>query len=294
MPRACLRFWVRTRWEMKAKENNCWARTEWLRVDGRPVRLFAAPPESLPRPFADSPLRLPLLFIHGLGCSGETWEPSLKEIDRRGLGCTIYAPDMPGYGRSEGPREAFGIPELADWLTRLLDACDVPRAHLVGNSMGCQVALAMARRSPERVGGLVLQGATTGERIEPAWRYVLGLLADTFHENPAYTMRLMKMYAQMGPVRYMTTVRKMLQDDPFEHIDAITAPTLIIRGGRDAIIPDMVARRLTAELPDAVYLPLDSAAHAIEFNNPVEFVDAVLNFLTRAEEKLGISARAAA
>ena len=66
--------------------------------------------------------------------------------------------------------------ELADWAVRLMDALGVDRAHLAGNSMGCQVALALARRHPARVGGLVLVGPTAGERYIPFWRYALGLL----------------------------------------------------------------------------------------------------------------------
>jgi pimeloyl-ACP methyl ester carboxylesterase len=102
-------------------------------------------------------------------------------------------------------------------------------------------------------------------------------------------MRLLKMYTQMGPYRYALTVKKMLEDDPFAAIDQVKAPCLVIRGGNDAIVSDEVARRLAAALPDAVYLPLDHAAHAIEYNNPAEFVEAMLVFLTRAEVTLGIT-----
>ena len=269
------------------KRERGWAREEWTTLEGRQVRLFVAPSSG---EAAEEPLRLPLLLIHGLGCSGETWEPTLQEMRRRSLTCSTIAPDMPGYGRSMGaPRDAPGMEELADWLVRLLDQRGIERAHLAGNSMGCQVALAMARRYGKRVGGLVLQGPTTGNRIVPPWRYALGLISDTIYENPAYSMRLLKMYTQMGPYRYAITVKKMLEDDPFANIEQVKAPCLVIRGGNDTIVSDEVARRLTATLPDAVYLPLDHAAHAIEYNNPVEFVDAMLTFLTRAERTLGIS-----
>lgn len=269
------------------KRERVWAREEWTALDGRQVRLFVAPASGEP---ADKPLRLPLLLIHGLGCSGETWEPTLQEMRRRSLTCSTLAPDMPGYGRSMGARrDAPGMEELADWLVRLLDLRGIERAHLAGNSMGCQVALAMARRHGSRVGGLVLQGPTTGTRMVPPWRYVAGLITDTIYENPLYSMRLLKMYTQMGPYRYAITVKKMLEDDPFATLDQVKAPCLVIRGGNDAIVSDEVARRLAASLPDAVYLPLDHAAHAIEYNNPEQFVDAMLTFLTRAEVTLGIT-----
>ena len=268
------------------------AKTEMTTVHGRRVRLMAAPPEHGNRD-NESPLDLPTLLIHGLGCTSEVWEPTLKEMARRDLCCTTIAPDLPGFGKTEGPDEALDMDGLADWLIELLDARHVKRAHLAGNSMGCQVILSLARRYPDRVGGLVLQGPTTGDRLVPPWRYVIGLVADGVHESIPYTLRLMKMYGQMGVARYIATVQHMLDDDPIGQANKVTAPCLIIRGGHDSIVSDKTARKLTAALPDAVYRPLDSAAHAIEFNNPQEFTDAMITFLSRAEEKLGIKGEAA-
>ncbi|MBC8135308.1 MAG: alpha/beta hydrolase [Fibrella sp.] len=261
-------------------------RTEWRLIDKRRVRLFVAPPE--PDPEMESPLSLPILFSHGLGCSGLVWEPTLREISRRGLCCPSLAPDMPGYGRSEGPPglRAMNIPELADWLARLLDHEKIERVHLVGNSLGCQIGLAFARRHPHRIGGMVLQGGTTGTRMVPQWRYMTGLIVDAFNEPIYYNLRLAGMYTQMGPVRFFQTVQFMMEDDAFAAASLVKAPTLVIRGGKDAIVADRIARLLAATLPDGTYTPLDSAAHAIEFNNPDDFVPAMIHFLERAEGKL--------
>src|SRR5437868_1910136 len=107
-----------------------------------------------------APLRLPLLLLHGLGCSAEVWEPALRCLADHGLDQPVWAPDLPGCGHSPGPPDALGMEELADWAARLLDALAVPRAHVVAHSMGSQVTMALARRHPERVGGIVLVGPT--------------------------------------------------------------------------------------------------------------------------------------
>lgn len=262
------------------------ARAEWRLLDKKRVRVIVAPPE--PDPDAPAPLSLPLLFVHGLGCSGLVWEPTLKEIAKRGLCCPSLAPDMPGYGRSEGApnTRAMNLEELADWLARFLDAEKIDRVHVVGNSLGCQVGLAFARRHPHRVGGMVLQGATTGTRHVSPMKYVTGIVVDTFNEPLLYCVRLAGMYLQMGLSRYLQTVAFMMGDDAFAALDRVHAPTLVIRGGRDGIVADRVARLLAASLPDASYVPLDSAAHAIEFNNADDFVPAMLNFLERVEGRL--------
>ena len=271
---------------MKREDN--W-QVEWSSVDGRKVRVLVAPPQSAT---GENPLHLPVLFLHGLGCSAEVWEPTIDEMADRGLCCPVVAPDMPGYGLTPGPPEAMGIDELADWTVRFLNVRGIERVHVAGNSMGCQVALAMARRHKDRVAGVVLQGPTTGDRLVPPWRYIVGLVGDGFQESPRYNLRLMKMYTQMGPRRYFATVRKMLEDDPLTDAKNTTAPILVIRGGKDAIVSDKIARQLAAALPDAVYVPLDSAAHAIAYNQPDAFTDAMVTFLQRAEEKLGLSPNA--
>lgn len=193
---------------------------------------------------------------------------------------------MPGYGHSAGPREALDVDALADWAARLLDDMGVGRAHVAGNSMGCQVALALARRHPDRVGGLVLVGPTQGV-IVPGWRYVLGTMADGIQEPILYTGVLPRMYLQMGVARFIATFRKMLRDDTLGHAGAVQAPCLVVRGGGDSIIPDASARRLAAALPRGAYVKIDGSAHAVQFNRPASFVQTTLAFLAGTEARDG-------
>jgi pimeloyl-ACP methyl ester carboxylesterase len=172
---------------------------------------------------------------------------------------------------------------LADWHARLMDTLGIPRAHVAGNSMGCQVALALARRHPERVVGLVLVGPTLGTGSIAFSRYVAGLLADVFLETMLYNGTLLRMYCQMGTRRYLATVRKMMEDDPLAQAGSVRAPCLILRGGRDVIIPDAEARQLAARLPNGTFLEIPKTAHAVQFNAPDRFVGAALPFWERAE-----------
>ena len=259
-------------------------RLQTLTVDTRSVLCHVLDP-SAPTVYSP-PLRLPLLLLHGLGCSSEAWRPTLDALAERSLTVPVFVPDMPGFGCSPGPAESLGMEDLADWAVRLLDALGVERVHLAGNSMGCQVALALARRRPERVGGLALVGATVGGQSVSFWRYALGLMVDGTQEPLNYTLRLTQMYAQMGFPRYLATTRKMLEDEPLNHADEVQAPCLILRGARDGIIPDRIARRLAAALPRGEFQRLHEAAHALQFSRPREFVETALPFWARAEAKV--------
>jgi pimeloyl-ACP methyl ester carboxylesterase len=248
-----------------------------LIIDERPAHCcFLDPAET---GAAGPSIRWPLLLIHGLGCSAEAWRPALACLARQELDHPIVAPDMPGYGRSPGPLEALGMDELADWCARLLDRLAIERAHLAGNSMGCQVALALARRHPERVGGIVLAGPTTGERCETVWRYLGGLLVDGLREPMTYNGLLLRMYLQQGVRRYFATTRKMLADDPIAHAAEVRAPCLVVRGDGDAIVPEAVSRRLAGALPRGTFSQVENSAHAVQFHRPEAFTRLLLEFL---------------
>lgn len=240
-----------------------------LRIDGCTVctRMLAPTPNARREP------GLPLLFLHGLGCSGDAWKPVLDTLSQTGCAQAVAAPDLPGYGHSECSQGALGMEALGDWTADFLDSLNLARVHVSGHSMGCQVALALARRHPERVASLLLVGPTTGRRLVPLWRYALGLAMDGFAEPPRYNLTLARMYAQMGAVRYFATVHRMMQDDPFAHASQVAAPTLIVRGVHDFVVPTRAARALAAALPHGRYLEVPRAAHALQFEEPDGFLD---------------------
>lgn len=257
-------------------------REKWESVDGRRVRIWMLHPAVTWR---DAMERPPILLIHGLGCSVEVWTPTLGCLAQmRRLDRPVYAVDLPGYGKSKGPRRALGIAEMADWTARLLDVLGIPRVHVGGNSLGCQVALALARRHPERAGGLVLVGPTEGADVVPFWRTAAGLLADVFFEPTFYNGTLLRTFLQMGIPRYFGTVRRMILDDPVYHADEVKAPCLIVRGSRDLIVPEWAARLYARRLPRGEYVRIEGSAHAAQYNAPKEFTRIALAFWRRVEE----------
>src|SRR5581483_11388064 len=127
----------------------------WLRVGGRRVHALIS---------AGSPLGAPtVVLVHGLGASSSYMAPLARSLAPH---CRVLAPDLPGFGKSDHPPHVLDVPQLADALIDWMAAVGLPRAALVGNSMGCQIAVDAAVRYPERVERLVLQGVT----IDPAAR----------------------------------------------------------------------------------------------------------------------------
>lgn len=96
----------------------------------------------------------PVLFIHGIGSSGYMeWRFNLEPaaaVHR------VFAPDLPGFGRTDKPPAAYGIPYFTEFIDRYMEGRGLRSAAVVAASMGGRVALELALRHPGRVSKLVL------------------------------------------------------------------------------------------------------------------------------------------
>jgi len=129
-----------------------------LRVNGREAYVYTGG-----KPFDPS---LPcVVFIHGALHDHTVWTLLARWCAHHGYG--VLAPDLPGHMRSAGPA-LDSVEAMAEWLLALLDAAQVPKAALVGHSMGSLVALEAAGRAPERVTRLVMVGTAYPMKVSPA------------------------------------------------------------------------------------------------------------------------------
>ena len=96
----------------------------------------------------------PVVFIHGLGSSGYMeWRRNLEPVAVRHR---VYAPDLPGYGRTDKPRARYTIPYFARFVRRYMDFLGLRRAAVIGASLGGRIALEVALEEPQLVRKLVL------------------------------------------------------------------------------------------------------------------------------------------
>ena len=96
----------------------------------------------------------PVLFIHGLGSSGYIeWRFNLEATAERHR---VFAPDLPGFGRTEKPRARYGVPYFTRFIDRYMEARGLRSAAIVGASLGGRIALELALDNPRRVNKLVL------------------------------------------------------------------------------------------------------------------------------------------
>lgn len=218
----------------------------------------------------------PLVLVHGLGLSAESWALNLEALSS----CArVYAVDMPGCGESDMPAEALAPHRLAELLCGWCDAAGITRAAFAGHSLGGEVCLWLAYKRPDLVDRLVL-AASTGAcpRGDLLGRFGQ-LLADAVHEPLSFTPRLLKSYLRARPWRIVQTARGTRSPELLGLLGGIQAPALVICGRLDAVVPLAESRRLARALPNGRLAIVEEGAHGLIFDAPEPFNGLVSEFL---------------
>lgn len=217
-----------------------------------------------------------VVLVHGLVVSSRYMLPTLKRLGRH---YRVYAPDLPGFGRSEKPPGVLGVPGLSDALGAWMGVMGLERAALVGNSMGCQIIADLAVRQPGRVERAVLQGPTMDPTGRTVLRQVGRFLLDAPREPPSLLPIELLDYLSAGTGRAWRTFRYALEDPIEEKLPTVRVPTLVMRGSRDPIAPERWAREATGLLPMGRLAVIPGAAHTANYGWAAEFARLVRWFL---------------
>jgi 2-hydroxy-6-oxonona-2,4-dienedioate hydrolase len=218
-----------------------------------------------------------VVLVHGLGVSSRYMIPTIRALARDHR---VYAPDLPGYGRSPGPRDALDIIQLAEALNAWLEAAGLTAPHLLlGNSMGCQILVELAVRYPARVRRLVLVGPTMDPDARSAWRQLGRLMIDTPREAPSQPFIVAYDYALFGFRRLRQTFSHAIADRVEDKLPRVSVPTLVIRGERDPIAPQRWIDEFTARLPLGRMAVVRGAAHTVNYMAADALADLVRSFL---------------
>jgi pimeloyl-ACP methyl ester carboxylesterase len=256
--------------------------------------------------FDDRGSKHPLLFIHGYPLNRTLWEPQITTLSAT---MRVIAPDLRGHGDSSLPagvrpgfEPAHTMEQLADDCASLLDALGVEeRVVICGLSMGGYVTLEFYRKYPHRVAGIILTATRAGadslegkanrdKAIELARQSGSEAIAQsmlpkmmspkTYTEKPDLVNRVSKM---MQSIPVSTVVGDLLgmrdRSDSTQLLPLITAPTLVIHGADDQLIPLAEMHAMHAAIPGSTPRIIPNAGHLLNLEQPELFNQAVLEYL---------------
>jgi 3-oxoadipate enol-lactonase len=231
-----------------------------------------------------------VLFLHGIGGNRSNWTGQLIAL---GSEYTCVAWDAMGYGDSSDPKIGIPFDHFADELTVLLNHLRVKRAHLVGLSMGGMIAQSFYANHPDRVATLTLASTSAGfgvlsdeakadfvaRRLEPLVKGVsLENIADSLlpvlagrKATPAIRERLKQSLLAIHKDAYMLTARAVVETDFRPLLSRILAPTFVIVGEDDRVLPPSESAYLAAEIPGATFSQLGETGHLCNIESSLEF-----------------------
>lgn len=222
----------------------------------------------------------PIILVHGLGVSSRYMIPTARKLAPHR---TIYALDLPGFGRSGKPTHALNITELSDALAQWMELLGIDRAVLLANSIGCQIVVDLALRRPELVEQLVLISPTVDSEARTVFRSFLRLLLDVPRERVSLGFIALLDYLQAGLGRTAQTFGYAIQDKIEERLPGVKQPVLVVRGEHDPVVPERWAEEVNRLLPSSQLVVIKGAAHAVNHHSPGQLAQCVLEFL-RSEE----------
>lgn len=219
-----------------------------------------------------------MILLAGLGLSGRYMLPVGAELAER---FEVWVPDLPSHGRRDGPPTSLDMHELADVVVAWMDEIGMRTAVLVGNSMGCQVAVEAAVRHPDRVSGVVLEGPTIDAGCRSVLVHVWRIALDGTREPPSLTPLQAGEWFGTGPVRLCHAIRYAFSHEVERRLPLVGCPALVVRGGRDPIVSHRWAEQVTASLPDAELVTVPAGAHAMTYSRPEVLAGLVVDFVAQ-------------
>jgi 3-oxoadipate enol-lactonase len=230
-----------------------------------------------------------VLLVMGLGMTATSWWRTVPVLAER---LRVLSFDNRGVGRSTRPPGPYTVAQMADDAVAVLDAAGEASAHVYGVSLGGMIAQEVALRHPEHVRRLVLGASTPGgapavaadpetlaffrrraampaeEAVWASVPYNYAAWTGGDHGQRVAEDIVERLRFPIEPEPYRAQLAAALGHDAFARLGSIRAPSLVVHGLEDRMVPPANARLLADEIPDAALVLLPGAGHLYFTDEP--------------------------
>jgi rifampin ADP-ribosylating transferase len=237
----------------------------------------------------------PLLLLHAWGESRGSFDRLVPRL----TGFRVYAPDLRGQGDADKPAGGYSLAEQAGDAAAILDALNVQRAFVLGSSSGGYVAQQLAVGHPERVAALVLVGSPLSLRARPAFADEVDRLTDPvdedwvrtslswfplLHEVPrGFIEDRVQDGVRMPAHAWKSILDGLCAATPPTESGTIHAPTLILWGAHDGLLPRRHQEALAARIAGAELKVYPDVAHLVLWECPEQVAADATAFLSSVD-----------
>ena len=222
----------------------------------------------------------PVLLLHAWGESRRSFDRLIPLL----TSFRMYAPDLRGQGEADKPQAGYSLGEQAEDAAAILDALDVPRAAVVGSSSGGYVAQQLAVAHPEKVGALVLAGCPVSLHGRAPFADEVDQLTDPLNEDwvrdslswfrllhdvpPWFLEDRVRDGLRMPAHVWKAILNGLCDATPPTEAGTILAPTLILCGAEDNLLPPGDQETLAARIAGSVMKVYPDVAHLVLWECP--------------------------
>lgn len=209
----------------------------------------------------------------------------------------VYVPDLPGFGSTQPLEGSYYIPELVDFVDKFSEKVGIKKFHLLGHSLGGGVALSYALKFPQKVVKLVLVSSMCLGKEIALWVRLFSFpaLCRTIGKSVIAVLEAVKWVADwlLAPVEFIlplsptsillgSNVSTLKQQALVlaHRLSEVIAPTLIIWGARDPVLPVAQAYAAAGLIPDCRVKVFDDCGHSVYRERIAEFSEVLTNFLS--------------
>jgi pimeloyl-ACP methyl ester carboxylesterase len=233
----------------------------------------------------------PLMLVHGFPLDSSSWNEIVSLLENE---FDILTPDLRGFGQSTTIESPYTIVDMADDLAGLLDHLGIEKIAMAGHSMGGYVALAFAKKYPQKLSGLGLVSsqamADSAEGKERRYKTVadvkekgISIVADLMTPKLSADIRVKNFvrgviekqskFAVTGALKAMAE-----REDMSAFLSEFTLPLMLIHGDSDQLIPLERAKEIKSANPSASFLELKGAGHMPMMEFPGQLADGLMFF----------------
>lgn len=233
-----------------------------------------------------------LLLVHGLGARGEDWREMIPAMAAHGF--HVYAPDLPGYGRSSKPADAnYSIAMEEEAVVSFMQALHLPQIDVGGWSMGGWISMKLVLDHPEMVHRLVVYDsagiyfpADFGPELfipgdAPGVTRLIKILSPHPGPMPDFVMRaVIRKLARNGWVVQRSMAAMTSGHDLLDfRLHDIGRPTLVVWGAEDELIPLAVGKKIHEGIPNSSLVVVDGCGHLAPLQCSEAVAEATEKFL---------------
>ena len=225
------------------------------------------------------------VFLHGWQSNAQSWTTVFDHLQNNQI--RLIALDLPGFGKSELPKEAWDVGDYSNFLKFFLNKQGLDRIYLIGHSFGGRVSIKFTALNPELVSKLVLVDSAGFRDKSLAKNIKIGLaeIARPFFKIPG-TKKLKKIgsnilgskdYTESGALKEIFV--KVVEEDLTDFLSQIKTRTLLIWGAVDHETPIEFGERMKKLIPQSSLVVLPKAGHFSFIDAPEKFNSKLLDFL---------------